>query len=306
VGAAALFTISLQSHGAALPGTQAVVATVLDWLHLLAMAAWMGGLLPLAFLLWRGRSQPGLTTALIPRFSLVALPSVLVLMGTGLYSSLAHVRTLEALTTTTYGRALLLKLGAFALLMVLGAVNLLLLTPQLRRAEAAARQRFWRTVRLELVLGMALLLAVGVMTGVAPAFEALEEQQRLGFREAANDEDVRLVLRVAPLHVGANEFAVDVSDERPGAAQVAPQVLLRFQSDDEDMGEVQVEAQPAEGGRYLARGTYLSVAGNWRIEVILRRAGYDDVVHTFDLTVALEHPSDSGHEQGVGGQHDGG
>ncbi len=298
VGAAALLTISLQSHSAALSGTQATVATALDWLHLLAMAAWMGGLLPLAVLLWRERAQPGLTAALIPRFSLVALPSVLVLAGTGLVSSLTHVRTLEALTATTHGRALLLKLGLFALLLALGAVNLLWLTPQLRRAEAPAGRRFWRTVRLELLLGLALLLAVGVMTGVAPAFEALQEQQRLGFREAADDEDVRLVLRVAPLHVGDNEFAVDVADERPGAAQVSPQVLLRFQSDDPAMGVFQVEAQPAGGDRYLARGAYLSVAGPWQIEVILRRAGFDDVVHTFDLAVEVIHPAGAGHPGG--------
>jgi len=295
VAAAALLTISLQSHSAALPGERVFLATALDWLHLLAMTTWLGGLLPLAFLLWPGRSQPGLAATLIPRFSRVALPCVLILIGTGLYSTLVHVRTIEALLTTLHGQALSLKIGLFCLLLLLGAVNLLLLTPQLRKAEAVARQRLRLTIRLELLLGVIVLLVVGVMTGVAPAFEALEAQDRLGFQERADFEDVRLVLRIAPLHVGSNEFAVDVSDERPGAAQVEPEVLLRFHSQNQDMGVLQVETEAAEEGRYLARGTYLSVAGTWQIEVILRRAGFDDVRHTFDLMVEQDQHQHSGH-----------
>ncbi len=289
MGATALLTITLQSHSAALPGEQIFLATVLDWLHLLTMTAWLGGLLPLAFLLWSGRSQPGLASALIPRFSRVALPCILILIVTGLYSAVVHVRTIEALLTTIHGQALSLKIGLFSLLLLLGAVNLLLLTPQLRKAEAVARQRLRQTVLLELVLGVIVLLVVGVMTGVAPAFEALEAQHRLGFRESVRLEDVQLILRIAPLQVGNNEFAVDVSDERPSAAQVEPEVLLRFHNENEEMGILQVEAEAVAGDRYLARGTYLSVAGTWQIEVILRRAGYDDVKQTFDLMVEQDH-----------------
>ena len=71
----------------------------------------------------------------------------------------------------------------------------------------------------------------------------------------------------------------------PGAAQVEPEVLLRFHSENQEMGVLQVETESVEGNRYLARGAYLSVAGTWQIEVILRRAGFDDVKETFDLMV---------------------
>jgi hypothetical protein len=190
---------------------------------------------------------------------------------------------------------LALKVGLFSLLLLLGAVNLLLLTPQLGKAEVVARQRLRHTVRLELLLGMIVLLVVGVMAGVAPAFEALEAQHRLGFRESVKLQDVQMILRIAPLQVGSNEFAVDVHDERPGAAQVEPQLLLRFHSENEEMGVLQVETDSEDGVRYLARGTYLSTAGTWQIEVILRRPGFDDVRHTFDLTVESDH-----HQHGDG------
>jgi copper transport protein len=287
-GAAALLTISLQSHSAALPGSQALLATALDWLHLLAMAVWLGGLPALVWLLWPGRAQRGLASVLVPRFSIVALPCVAILALTGLYSAWAHVLTIEALTTTTHGRALSLKLGLFAVLLVVGAANLLLISPLLRRDETRAARWLRRTVRLEMVVGAAVLLLVGVMTAVGPAFEALEAQQRLGFRESARMEAVEMVLRVTPLRPGDNEFAVDVSDDRPGAVGVEPLVLLRFSNEDENMGVQQVETQPADAGRFLARGAYLSAVGNWQVEVILRRAGFDDVRHAFDLSVEPE------------------
>lgn len=293
VSGAALLTFSLQSHSAALGGGRAAVAAAVDWLHLLAMSAWLGGLLPLALLLWSGQAPAGLATQIVPRFSRLALSSVGILLWTGVYNTWIHVQTVEALAATTHGRALSLKLGLFAVLLILGAINLLWLTPQLRpplaAAEAAAVRRLGRTMRLEMALGVGVLLLAGVMLGVAPAFEALEAQQRLGFRESVRVEDVQLVLRIAPLHVGENEFAVDVQDRRAGAEESPPLALLRFRSENEAMGELQVEMTETEGGRFVARGAYLANAGNWQVEVILRRSGFDDARHTFDVVVETEH-----------------
>jgi copper transport protein len=294
-GAAALLTISLQSHSAALSGRLASIGTTLDWLHLLAMSAWLGGLLPLALLLLRSEDKPGLATVLVPRFTLVALPCVAILALTGFANAWLMVQTPEALAVTTHGRGLALKLGLSAILVALGAVNLFLLSPLLRREEATAVRRLGRTVRAELVIGAMVLLVVGVMTAVAPAFAALEAQIRLGFFESARSNGAELTLRVAPFHVGDNEFAVDVIDERPGAAEVEPVVLLRFSNDDSDIAEFEVETRPAGEGRFLARGAYLSTTGNWRLEAILRRSGFDDVRRAFELSVeAAEHSHNSG------------
>jgi mono/diheme cytochrome c family protein len=48
----------------------------------------------------------------------------------------------------------------------------------------------------------------------------------------------------------------------------------------------QVETQPGEGGRWSARGAFFSTAGQWRVEVIVRRRGFDDVRRAFDVAVA--------------------
>jgi hypothetical protein len=91
-----------------------------------------------------------------------------------------------------------------------------------------------------------------------------------------------MVLRIAPARVGDDEFGVDITDKRPGAADVPPTVLLRLTMVDHGT-TTQVEATHSQGLRYTARGSYLSMAGHWQVEVILRRSGFDDVRHTFDL-----------------------
>jgi mono/diheme cytochrome c family protein len=98
-------------------------------------------------------------------------------------------------------------------------------------------------------------------------------------------DDVRMTLRVAPGQVGDDEFGVDVADRRPGTADAPLNVLLRFTMQDQDMGTTQVSLAPSTGNRYTARGSYLSMAGMWQVEVILRRVGFKDVRHTFQFQV---------------------
>lgn len=278
LGAAALMTITLQSHSAALPGSK-TVPIFFDWLHLVAMAAWLGGLFPLSVMLWRSRNETGLLGKLIPTFSKVALLSVLVLGITGIYSAQIHVQTVDALLGSTHGRALAGKLALFFLLLLLGAVNLLIFSPRLRQEKSVAGRGLGYTVRTELLLGTAVLLLVGLMTGVAPAFEAMQMQSRLGVVQTATVDEVEMVLVISPGHAGVNEMAVDIRDKRAGSDQQPAQVLFRPRND--QVAETQVETRTDDQVRFYARGSYLSAVGTWQLEVIVRRAGFNDVRHTF-------------------------
>jgi copper transport protein len=284
LGAGALFTFSLQSHGAA---AGSLSATVLDWIHLLSMASWMGGLLPLALLIshYKSSSQKSILQPVISRFSQLALVGVILLGLTGAYSAYIQVGTVEALISTTYGQALILKVGIFALLLILGAINRQILTPRLGKMIELTIRWMHRTVRIELLFGVLVLFMAGVLTGSAPAQEALQAQKRLGVILAAKVNDARIVLRVAPGQVGDDEFRVDVVDHRTGTQDVPLHVLLRFTILDHDMGTTQVEATQTSASSYTARGSYLSMVGNWQVEVILRRSGFDDIRHSFQFPV---------------------
>jgi copper transport protein len=285
--AATLLTFSFNAHGAA-EQQGAGVAVALDWLHIAAMVAWLGGLIPLSLALRAVRRTPEGAVplaVLIPRFSRLAATCVVTLTLTGVYSYLLHINGLNLLVATTYGRALLIKLGLFGLLLLLGGLNLFILSPRLRSFGNRLAGAFNRSIQTELVAGAVLLLAVGAMTSVAPSKSAWEEHERLGISQAATEGDVDLVLHIAPAQIGDNEFAVDVTDKRPGAQAAPAKVLLRFDMLGMDMGLLEVETKAASPQRYTARGSFTTMGGRWHIEVVLRRAGFDDVRHTFQVDI---------------------
>ena len=281
----ALLTISLGSHGAA--SEQPLLAVPLDWMHLAAMVAWLGGLVPLVVAIGLGREgEKGVALRdLIPRFSQLALLAVGILIATGSYSAWLHIGRLDIIDRTTYGQAFALKMLAFTALLVLGYVNLRRLTPRLRQRGNHTAPAFGRTTRIELVIGALALLCVGVMTSVAPSRVAWREQERLGIAQTASTADVDLTLRVAPAVIGDNELAVDVTDRRPGTAGTPAKVLFNFGMEGMQMGELQTEATTNSGERYVTRGNYLSMGGRWQIEVVFRRVGQPDVRHTFTMDI---------------------
>ncbi|MDK0520870.1 copper resistance protein CopC [Streptomyces sp. ML-6] len=99
-------TWALAEHASA--GLQPGIAMPVDVLHLLAVAAWLGGLVALLVALHR---TPDLDATAVRRFSRVAFGSVLVLTATGIYQSWRQVGTWSALTGTAYGQLLLVKVG---------------------------------------------------------------------------------------------------------------------------------------------------------------------------------------------------
>ncbi|GGU76160.1 transport integral membrane protein [Streptomyces litmocidini] len=104
-------TWALAEHAST--GLQPGVAMPVDILHLLAVAAWLGGLTVLLVALYRA---PSVERSAVERFSKVALGSVAVLAATGLYQSWRQVGSWSALTGTRYGQLLLVKIGLVAVL----------------------------------------------------------------------------------------------------------------------------------------------------------------------------------------------
>lgn len=101
-------------------GIQAGIAMPVDVLHLLAVAAWLGGLAALLVALYRTSSVEAVA---VRRFSRVAFVSVVVLAATGLYQSWRQVGSWSALTGTSYGQLLLVKIGLVVVLVGVAYVS---------------------------------------------------------------------------------------------------------------------------------------------------------------------------------------
>jgi copper transport protein len=94
-----------------------------DVVHLLAVAAWLGGLTALLVALYRAPAETPVEAAAVRRFSRVAFGSVIALVATGTYQSWRQLGSWSAFTDTRYGQLLLVKIGLVALLVGIASVS---------------------------------------------------------------------------------------------------------------------------------------------------------------------------------------
>ena len=293
-GALLLLTISLGSHAAAEPDPLLPVAS--DWIHLLAASAWVGGLVHFVAALWTSRSATDtdgrplaapLASRLLPRFSAVALISVSTLVLSGLYMAVLRLGSFELLFGTLYGRTLIVKLALAAPMVAMGAVNLLWTTPRMRQASkdqapAPVAAFFRRFVTSELSLGVAVLLAVGLLTSLPPGRTAAAAS---ALRGTATADDLSLAVQIEPGRVGLNTFTLKVT---AGGQPVtgAKEVLLRFTPARANLAPSEARLQETGEGVYTTRGAYFSLPDNWQVQAVVRREGKFDAFANFNFDLS--------------------
>ncbi|MEU7054481.1 copper resistance protein CopC [Streptomyces sp. NPDC046197] len=104
-------------------GLQPGIAMPVDVVHLLAVAAWLGGLVALLVALYRAPADTPIETPAVRRFSNLAFGSVLALVATGTYQAWRQVGSWSALTGTRYGQLLLVKIALVMLLVGIASTS---------------------------------------------------------------------------------------------------------------------------------------------------------------------------------------
>jgi copper transport protein len=294
VGALLMLAVSFSSHAAAAPS--GVWLTVLaDWLHQMAAATWVGGLFAFVLLAGAARArlpsegQLSLLAVLVPRFSAVAIGAVAVLAVTGFFQTWIQVKEPQALMSL-YGWALIGKIALILPMLLLGAANLLVIRPGLARQIAARggpvaataidlARRFRVAIVAEAALGIAVLLATGVLTSSEPARESYARQPR-PIELQGTAEDVGVQIKIEPGRPGPNQFTarLDGHIQPPNDVQ---RVTLRFTNLDDELGSSNLVLQPRDDGTFGAVGSNVTVDGTWQIETIVRRRGLDDARTAF-------------------------
>ncbi len=188
---------ALSSHeAAARPFGGLPLGMLGDLAHLLATAAWTGGLLYFAVILLPVLRAAGPAVAepllgrLIPRFSTLAGISVAALVGSGIGNLAVHTLDPAALAASDYGRVLIFKHLLFLPLLAAGALNNRVVRPRFVAAlvpatasrtsrparfvqrngvrESGLLARFGRTLGVETVLAIAVLCCAAGLTLLPP------------------------------------------------------------------------------------------------------------------------------------------
>lgn len=244
-----------------------------------------------AFVFWIG-ALPGLAeaaarsdTALAPtlrRFSAVAAPLVALLVLTGATLAVVQVRAPAALVETAYGRLLLLKLAAVAVLLGLAALNRVRLTPAIERGETDAARRFRRSVTVEILLGVVVLcLASGFRLTPPPraiaAAASAEAYVHLHGPTAMAD------VTLHPGAPGANRVAIVLTS--PDGGTLAPlQVRIAFSDPARGIEPIRLDAT-RDGPDWAAGPVTLPVGGHWTVRLDVLVSDFAKETIEADLTL---------------------
>ncbi len=257
------------------------VAIGLDWLHLVAGAVWIGGLLGL-LVLWRSlpatRRIAGLTVA-VPRFSNVAIGAVLALIATGIGASILQLPTLASLWETGYGQALLAKLALLSVAVLLAAVNLLRTRPRLLAGRADAAGLLRRLVGAEAVVVAGAVFAAAVLTSLAPPAKAVADLGKPSARvgpgpvgTTVEKAGYTVELGVDPNRAAVpNRFQVRISQD--GEPVTGAVVTAGFAMLDMEMGTQAYKLPEADPGVYEREAPALVMVGHWGLTIDVEPPG---------------------------------
>jgi copper transport protein len=321
-GAGMLMTFSLGSHAAIGGGEFWSVAA--DFVHFLATAAWLGALFLLPLVFWWTRARLSDEKRLLylanvlDRFAWLAVVSVVLLIGTGVFNGFVQLPTKEALWETTYGRVLIAKLALILPLLGVAGLNAVFISPRLSDAIDALhnddpeestppqeRPRFQRqlqtlqsilprTAAAELLVGVAVLVTVAVLTQTTTAEGELREDAGKPSGQFVTTTEVRdldVELAVEPFGVGLSTFTLSVTPVTPG--QFVPEILdvrLRAFFDDPNApptagsSGVDQDLEPTSDPTvWSAEAALLTQPGDWRIQARIRQRGEDDATAQYTI-----------------------
>jgi copper transport protein len=164
LGLAIAFGLSWASH----PDSHGTLALIADYIHLLAAALWVGGLLAIGLALRAvsGADREAAIRRSIIQFSRLAAPTVAVVALAGVYLALRELPSLSALVTSGYGITLLIKATLAAGALALGGYHRRFVVPRLVSGAPVAAIR--RTLALEVGALMIVLALAAVLSQRAP------------------------------------------------------------------------------------------------------------------------------------------
>ncbi|HEX5924151.1 MAG TPA: CopD family protein, partial [Baekduia sp.] len=267
----------------------------LDVIHVVAMSAWVGGLIALVV------AVPAATRALEPadrttllsttlsRFSAVALTSVAALIASGTIQSIVHLRSFGDLLHTAFGRAVLIKIIILIALVGLGALNRRRSLPRLRAAAAsgATPGAVGRVLRTTLRVEVALVVVVLGVTAALVSYAPPSALSAGPFSKNVRTGPLEVELTVDPARTGANAVHVYLFRASDGAPFAATKELtLEARMPSKGIGPLTATVHRAGPGHYVADALTLAPAGTWRVTVTDRVSDFDEYTASFSVPVS--------------------
>jgi copper transport protein len=277
-----LWAYSATSHAAA--GAGSAWAIAFDILHGVSAVAWIGAVAGIAITV-RLAGRDDRYRNLMQRFGLFASAMVFALLGTGFLSSLVELDSFDRLWTTRFGWTLTVKLLLTVPLLGVAFYNSRGGRRSLERQGAGEPRRFVRLALAEVLLGALVFAAAATLTQTTVAKSVFDRPPTRPFDQTSQAGDLSVRLQVDPNRTGLNTYTVTLNKDGKSVSADRVRLTFRYQ-DDQAVGASNLNLAASNAGTYIGQGPYLTLEGQWRIEVGVRRPDVDDVTGFFNVRPA--------------------
>ena len=283
---ALIATSSLIGHGAASGETPALI---LDYIHNLVAAVWIGGIFYFVFTLLPTLSQlkeinrEKMSLALIPRFSIAFVISIGIVIITGPLLMWFLESDVGLITDSVYGQLIMVKIAIAAIMISLGGFFQFRIQKNaeknIQTQKISVHRKLKRSLKLDAALGVILLGVVALLTnGTLPAGEIqnAEAQEIIyGFQTVEFTENTKFDIQISPFSSGVNTILVKVSDFDNNPIYDSNQIKVKISNPSKNISPIEIPMQitkednniPVEFEGELTFG----FSGEWQLEVESQR-----------------------------------
>ena len=299
LGAAGLLlTPGLAGHAGT--GPFIPIGILADLLHLAGVSVWLGGLVVLVTIVLPRRRAAELREV-VPRFSSVAFWAVVVIVASGTVQAWRQLGSLDAITSTTYGRLLLIKVALVAEIVGTAWASRRLVGAKLGPAALVPRPagpgadafnpdvettaKLRRLVWAEVGLAVTVLVVTSLLVQSAPArasssgvtFDNVAPGAPLkgAFGATVKAGDTTVIITTDPARTGANSIHFTLLNPN-GQLQQVPEFKVELSLKDQGLGPIKLELTELGPGHYWAANTLIPIAGTWDLKVTVRTSEIDE------------------------------
>ena len=277
-------TTSLIGHGAA---SGEIPALVLDYIHSLVAAVWIGGIFYFVFTLLptlsklKESSMEKMSLVLIPRFSIAFVIAIGIVTITGPILMWFLESDVGVITESVYGQLIILKITIAAVMIGLGGFFQFKIQRNAEKNFSSGKilvhKKLKKTLKVDVILGIILLGVVALLTnGTLPAGEIqkVDAQEIVyGFKTIEFTENTKFDIDISPFSSGTNTIKVKTSDFEGNQLYDSEQVKVKISNPSKNISPIEVPmpikkfSDPYEFEGQLTFG----FSGEWLVEIEAQR-----------------------------------
>ncbi|QLH05356.1 copper resistance protein CopD [Nitrosopumilus oxyclinae] len=281
---ALIATTSLIGHGAA---SGEIPAVVLDYIHNLVAAVWIGGIFYFVFTLLPTFSQlkesnrEKMSLVLIPRFSIAFIISVGIVIITGPTLLWFLESDVGLITESVYGQLIILKIAIAAIMVGLGGFFQFKIQKNAEKnyssGKISVHKKLKRSLKVDATLGIILLGVVALLAnGTLPAGEIQKvgaQEIVYGFKTTEFSENAKFIIDISPFSSGANTILVTVSDFEGNQLYDSDQIHVKISNPSKNISPIEVPMSiknPSDPIQFQGELTF-GFSGEWLVEIESKR-----------------------------------